>query len=758
LYFSRIRLEPADALGGPDTAYAPLITIAIPVRTPAGEPFGAIVIDFDLRPIFQRIRAILDDDTKVYIVKADGSYVLNLLAGRILPPESGTRWQDDFPGLAKSLGDKRGTAAVLTAPDGQRVAAAIVIAPLTGGLHAGVIETEAFTKIIAPAAALQNSSLLVGLLAMLGAVIVATLMSRSLARPVMQITAAVKDFGKNGRFDVPPGLYGEPQVLASVFQRMVGEIDDKSAALRAKSELLDKTIASMADAVLVIDPSGKAVFANPPCEALFGERDNLGTDEWKQHFHRFLSDGVTPMREDDAPIGRALRGENFDNVEIAFRLGKDRELVQLAASGRILENAAGEFEGAVIVYRNLTALKETERLLRESQKMEMIGQLTGGVAHDFNNILTVISGGIEIVADGVVDRPQLHHVAKMIDDAASRGAELTNRLLSYARRQPLQPRSIDVNALVLETVKLLGPSLGEPIEIETRTVEDLWPALADPSQLTNAVVNLAINARDAMPNGGKLLLEIDNVDLDPAFAEQRPDVVAGPYVMLAVSDTGTGIPAAIRGRVFDPFFTTKEVGRGTGLGLSMVYGFVKQSGGHIHLYSEEGFGTTIRIYLPRAATHQDVAVGPTVSVTRGGKESLLVVEDDPLVRNYVLADLAKLGYSLHPATNAAEALEMVNKGLDYDLLFTDVILSGAINGRQLVEALRKRRPGLRVLYTSGYTENAILYHGRLDPGVVLLQKPYRRADLARLVRLALDGAPGSLPPDQTAEAHQPAGA
>jgi PAS domain S-box-containing protein len=404
------------------------------------------------------------------------------------------------------------------------------------------------------------------------------------------------------------------------------------------------------------------------------------------------------------------------------------------------------------------ALTAAEDQLRQSQKMEAIGQLTGGVAHDLNNTLTVITGGIEMLTDGVADQPALVEVAAMVDQAVGRASELTHGLLSFARKQPLQPRSIDVNALVLETVKLLGPSLGEPIEIETRTVEDLWPALADPSQLTNAVVNLAINARDAMPNGGKLLLEIDNVDLDPAFAEQRPDVVAGPYVMLAVSDTGTGIPAAIRGRVFDPFFTTKEVGRGTGLGLSMVYGFVKQSGGHIHLYSEEGFGTTIRIYLPRAATHQDVAVGPTVSVTRGGKESLLVVEDDPLVRNYVLADLAKLGYSLHPATNAAEALEMVNKGLDYDLLFTDVILSGAINGRQLVEALRKRRPGLRVLYTSGYTENAILYHGRLDPGVVLLQKPYRREDLARLVRLALDGAPGSLPPDQTAEAHQPAGA
>jgi CheY-like chemotaxis protein len=212
----------------------------------------------------------------------------------------------------------------------------------------------------------------------------------------------------------------------------------------------------------------------------------------------------------------------------------------------------------------------------------------------------------------------------------------------------------------------------------------------------------------------------------------------------------------VRDRVFDPFFTTKEVGHGTGLGLSMVYGFVKQSGGHIHLYSEEGCGTTIRIYLPRAATYHAAAVGPAVPITRGGKESLLLVEDDPLVRNYVIADLATLGYSVHPAVSAAEAEAMVNTGLDYDLLFTDVILSGGMNGRELTDTLRKRRPGLRVLYTSGYTETAILHHGRLDPGVVLLQKPYRRAELARMVRLALDGGASAPTAGQAAESRHPA--
>jgi CheY-like chemotaxis protein len=327
----------------------------------------------------------------------------------------------------------------------------------------------------------------------------------------------------------------------------------------------------------------------------------------------------------------------------------------------------------------------------------------------------------------------------MVDDAANRGAELTNRLLSYARKQPLRPRRIDVNALILDTVRLLRPTLGEQIEIETRTVVGLWQALADSAQLSNALINLAVNARDAMLDGGKLLFETDNVDIEPAFANQNPDVLAGPFVMLAVSDTGTGIPAAIRDRVFDPFFTTKDVGRGTGLGLSMVYGFVKQSGGHIHLYSEQGFGTTIRIYLPRAATAPDVAAGPAVALARGGTESLLVVEDDPSVRSQVTADLAALGYAVHPAVSAAEAMNMVNAGLDYDLLFTDVILPGGLNGRQLADTLRERRPGLRVVFTSGYTENAILHHGRLDPGVLLLPKPYRRADLARMMRLALDG-------------------
>src|SRR5262249_36460255 len=254
--------------------------------------------------------------------------------------------------------------------------------------------------------------------------------------------------------------------------------------------------------------------------------------------------------------------------------------------------------------RDVTDKLAADEQLRQSQKMDTIGQLTGGIAHDFNNILTVITGTIEILEDGVAGDPALAEIAHMIDEAAVRGAELTQRLLAFARRQPLQPRTTDINALIVDAAKLLRPTLGEHIEVEA-AFEDAWPALVDPSQLTTALINLALNARDAMPDGGKLVLETGNVHLDEGYARANVEVAPGPYVMIAVSDTGHGIPAAIRDRVFDPFFTTKGTGKGTGLGLSMVYGFVKQSNGHIKIYSEEKHGTTIKIYLPRAGTDAD---------------------------------------------------------------------------------------------------------------------------------------------------------
>jgi signal transduction histidine kinase/ActR/RegA family two-component response regulator len=734
VYFSPIRFVRPDA--GNESG-VPQISVVATVRDPSGDAFAVLVLEFDLRPTFERIRAALGNDTEVYFVDAGGPYLLNYTEGRIVPAEPDRRWQDDFPKLAAALGDKQGTATVFTAPDGRRIAAAMVVAPLTSGLRTGVIETEPFDRIMAPATALQSTGLIVALLAVIGAVLLAVLLSRSLARPVVRITAAVDDFSRTGQLVVPAGLSGETSVLASAFAHAVGKIEETTAALLGKSELLDKIIASMADAVVVIDAEGRRVFANPTCVALFGEAADIGSERWKNKYKRFLGDGVTPMPDGASPSVRALRGESFDNVELGIR-HEDQALIQLAASGRPISNADGSFGGAVIVYRDVTALRETERQLRQSQKMEVIGQLTGGVAHDLNNILTVVTGGVEMLADGVAGQPALEQVAEMVDSAIGRASDLTNGLLSFARKQPLRPRSIDVNALIADTAKLLAATLGEQIEIKIAPGRGLRPVLADPSQLGSALINLALNARDAMRSGGQLLLETCNVDLDESYADRHDEVAAGRYVMLAVSDTGSGIPAAIRHRVFEPFFTTKAVGEGTGLGLSMVYGFVKQSGGHIEVYSEEGHGTTIRLYLPCTTEQQATGSTEPPQPPQSGKEKLLVVEDDPLVRNSVMTHLAALGYTTYSAATAAEALTMVYGGLEFDMLFTDVMLSGGIDGRQLADALRKSRPGLKVLFTSGYTENAIIHHGRLDAGVQLLSKPYRRADLARMIRLVLD--------------------
>jgi signal transduction histidine kinase/CheY-like chemotaxis protein len=398
--------------------------------------------------------------------------------------------------------------------------------------------------------------------------------------------------------------------------------------------------------------------------------------------------------------------------------------------------------------RDVTDKVAAEIQLRQSQKMEAVGQLTGGVAHDFNNILTVITGTIEILSEAVTDRPDLTEITRMIEDAAERGADLTHRLLAFARRQPLQPREVDVNGLIVSTTKLLRPTLGEHIEVETVLAADPWPALVDPGQLTTAILNLALNARDAMPKGGKLIIESHNCDLDQNYASQHFEVKPGAYIMVAISDTGCGIPAELVSKVFEPFFTTKEVGKGTGLGLSMVYGFVKQSQGHVNIYSEEGYGTTVKLYLPKIL---DMSASPeapaAIENTTGGNETILIVEDDPLVRDYVNTQVRSLGYASLSAANAEQALEIIRGAAPIDLLFTDVIMPGSMNGRQLVEEALKLRSNLRVLYTSGYTDNAIVHHGRLDSGVLLLEKPYRKADLARMIRAALSST-GSTGPSR----------
>jgi signal transduction histidine kinase/CheY-like chemotaxis protein len=416
--------------------------------------------------------------------------------------------------------------------------------------------------------------------------------------------------------------------------------------------------------------------------------------------------------------------------------------VQLQQAYAALEEETKQRRKAEAMVRRFQEMEATEAQVRQAQKMEAVGQLTGGVAHDFNNILTVITGSIEMLSDGVKDRPLLAQITAMIGAAATRGADLTRHLLAFARQQPLQPRSTDINALLVDVAGLLRPTLGAQIEIEAMLANDAAPVLIDASQLSTAILNLALNARDAMPEGGKLTLETKNVVLDADYAALNNEVQPGNYVMIAVSDTGEGIPGPLLDKVFEPFFTTKGIGKGSGLGLSMVYGFVKQSNGHIKIYSEEGHGTTVKLYLPQASCAPDIdADAPFTELgiieNEQGDEAILIVEDDLLVRDYVVAQIERLGYRTLAAGNAAEALSIIDGPEHIDLLFTDVMMPGGMNGRQLAIEAQKRRPGLKVLYTSGYTENAIVHHGRLDAGVLLLPKPYLSSDLARGIRTAL---------------------
>ncbi|MGF7173914.1 response regulator [Azospirillum doebereinerae] len=381
--------------------------------------------------------------------------------------------------------------------------------------------------------------------------------------------------------------------------------------------------------------------------------------------------------------------------------------------------------------------EKAEIQLRQAQKMEAIGRLTGGIAHDFNNLLQVVSGNLQLLAKDIADNPRAEHRLRNALSGVTRGAKLASYLLAFARRQPLEPKAINLGRLVRALDDMLRRALGEEVEIETVIAGGLWNTLVDPTQVENALLNLAINARDAMDGRGRLTIEAGNAFLDDAYAARHEEVTAGQYVMLAVTDTGCGMTPEVMERVFEPFFSTKPEGQGTGLGLSMIYGFVKQSGGHIKLYSEVGQGTTIRVYLPRVRQEEDVTAEVDGGPVTGGAETVLVVEDDADVRATVIELLSDLGYRVLKAKDAQSGLAIVESGVAIDLLFTDVVMPGPLRSPDLARKARERLPNLAVLFTSGYTENAIVHGGRLDAGVELLSKPYTREALARKVQHVL---------------------
>jgi PAS domain S-box-containing protein len=731
-----------------------LLSVAAPVRTPDRAPFAAVVITIDLDPAFAKIRAAVSPPRppllfplpprSTFVIDENGEYLVHPDPTRELgnaqsEPE---RLQDDFPGLTAAAWqlDQFGPV-MLTDRKGARVVVGLTGARLAGGRRVTLVQVMPFSAAYSTARAMLITTSISGLVAIFCAIAIAVLLARTMSKPIVAMTNAVAAFARGAPMAVPTNSNGEIGVLARAFRRMAEEVTEQTTAMRRTADILDLIMARMADAVLLVDANAAILFANTAAKELLGDHAVVGWKAWETTYEAYHADEITPLAFVEWPLMRALHGENVDSVDMVLRSKGDERKVHLTISGRPIESLGDAANGAVLVLRDVTVLKETERLLRDSQKMDAIGQLTGGVAHDFNNILTVITGTIDILSRGVADRPTLANIARMIDEAASRGAELTRQLLAFARKQPLQPQVTDVNALVVDTAKLLRPTLGQQIEIESMLEDGVWPAMVDGTQLSTALLNLALNARDAMPNGGKLTVETANVTLDEAYTQAHPETRPGAYVMVAVKDTGTGIPPALHHKVFEPFFTTKEVGKGTGLGLSMVYGFVKQSGGHIEIYSEEAKGTAIKLYFPRSEeevlAHNNTPAPPL----RGGHETILVVEDDALVRKYVISQLESLGYAPVAAANATEAIALVERGQTFDLLFTDIVMPGGMNGRELADEMVRRRPGARVLYTSGFTENAIVHQGRLDPNVALLSKPYRKLDLAQMIRKALSPSP-----------------
>jgi PAS domain S-box-containing protein len=459
-----------------------------------------------------------------------------------------------------------------------------------------------------------------------------------------------------------------------------------------------------------------------------------------------VSDGALRWIESRSIIFYGARGQAVRVVSVhADVTERKRAAMELRAFTETLDAAVKERTRELETENE--ARKKAEESLRQAQKMEAIGQLTGGVAHDFNNLLTIVLGGLDMIGRQIDALPASPAVARitrarhMALQGVQRAAALTSRLLAFSRQQALVPQAIDANRLVASTGDFLRRTLGEKVSLETVLARGLWRTFADPNQLENAILNLALNARDAMPDGGKLTIETSNSYLDQAYIGSLSEPVEpGQYVMIAVADTGVGMDRATRERAFDPFFTTKEVGKGTGLGLSQVYGFVRQTGGHVTIYSELNEGTTVKIYLRRheGGEHSTEDLHPTDDALRAiGAETILIVEDDEALREYTTEVLRELGYSVLEARDGPSALRILERH-HVDLLFTDVVMPGGMNGRELADEAVCRRPELRVLLTTGYTRNAMVDHGRLDAGVHMIGKPFSFSELSAKVRVLLD--------------------
>lgn len=523
----------------------------------------------------------------------------------------------------------------------------------------------------------------------------------------------------------------------TVFVGVIHDLSERKQveqALRESAEQLKAVVETAVDGVILIDAHGRILVFNPACERLFGYRDkevkgeNVKVLMPPPYYHEhdgYLENYRTSGQRRIIGIGREVVGKRRDGSTFPMDL----------SVGETQKDGAAVFVGVI---HDLSERKRAEEQLIQAQKMESVGQLSGGIAHDFNNLLTVIIGNAEALAERLKARPDLAQMADSILAAGLRGADLTSHLLAFSRRQVLTPAKIDCSLLISGMERMIRRTLQEDVVIRTRINPELHAAFADATQLQTAVLNLVINARDAMPRGGNLTIAAENITVDDSY---HPEVTPGAYVMIVITDEGEGMSAEVRERAFEPFFTTKEVGSGSGLGLSMVYGFVNQSGGHLTIYSELGLGTCVRLYLPAIVGERpDALVGRKEAgePLPHGSETILVAEDDPFVLSHARICLESLGYRVVSATDGHEAMELLEGNESIDVLFTDIVMPGGISGFDLAEKATSLRPHLKVLMTSGYAIETLQSRGRLPPDSALLNKPYRKADLARRLREAIE--------------------
>ncbi|HRX87179.1 MAG TPA: PAS domain S-box protein, partial [Phycisphaerae bacterium] len=833
--------------------------------------FGILIINMDMHIVLGALNPLHDPQGALYVLNDNGDFLVHPDANRTFGFDQNRphRWQDEFPSVASLAGISSTEVRPFRNSAGHKVFAAAAATQLASGPRIVAIEVAPESTLLAPARSIRRAAIYAGLAAVIGALILALVIARSLSKPLARMANAVQSFAREESLDVPVEASGEIGILARTFARMVDDVSDKTAALRAEIEerrraeyelaqhaererLFIAVVESSEDAIIAMTLDGVITAWNPAAERLFGYTAH-------EAIGREISI-IAPENRSDEPLAlldRIWRGERIDQFE-TVRVTKDGRQLDVVLSASPVRSPSNEIIGASKIIHDITERKQAEerfrlvlesspncivvldragciqfvnaateqtfgytreeiagqhieRLLpqlssdeelptdavtidgdaehlghrkngttfpvefalrplvtptgpqvlctivditqrklneqerdqlaarlRRSEKMEAVGQLAGGVAHDFNNILTAILGNADL-ARGLINRPeQVDHAAladylQQIEKSATSAADLTRQLLAFGSRQAAQPRPLNLNDRVAGMQKMLRRLIPENIQLEYPESPDLPAIMADPSQIEQILVNLVVNARDAMPDGGTILIETTTATIDESATHLDPDVEPGNYVLLTVSDTGTGMDEATQARLFEPFFTTKQRGQGTGLGLATVYGIVKQAEGHIHVYSEIGHGSTFRVYFPAIAATVPEPETPAPAPAPEGSGTILLCEDDESVRLLMEQLIAGAGYTVITAGNGEEALNLAKaQRRPIDLLVTDVVMPG-MHGRALAEKLRALRPALKVLYVSGYTANVIAHHGLIENEIELIEKPFTRAALLQRI-------------------------